>query len=827
MTKKKKNASKKLPKNLSGSMPYFLINSLGEIQHFEFGGDLSVEDEGSPNILDAMTAVGGGGIGSTIGDTFSNMIGGNTNIAEDRSAGKGAAVTGGVFEGAGTGWDVGGVAGLVVGGVAGGINAGNQKEKEIEAFKNTMEQKYQGYSPDTTSYLGAYGGELPDMLAFGGGIGDPPITNTDTSPSMINNPNYEEQLKLYRESLTRRPQDSLSATADEEFIKNFVSHRDKNFPTQAGLNINKLVYDPNMVDPNTGIPTQYLEYFDKPASQIEAPRPTASMPKPDPVKPVMLDASTGKALPNMPLMDEGQQINRQYSQSLEQSHNTPEAIAKREALSARMDARKAELASMTEEEKRLQRGDLSRSELIAKQRAEFQAANQRAMGGPVGEELNFGGDATNFNGNSHDEGGIKIGKVEVEDGEIRVGDYVFSDRLTNQNGRTFAEEAKKVVGKFEEYPNDGPAKRTQNKMLEEIKYQNDQARLLKQKEDAEMRMAMGEDFAAYGGMIQKDSRGKYLVDKNNRMELMDAAKNRKMSYNKYIDSLYAYGGDIGVDPKDKNGADPMANPAPGPIQYDFPGLDMSTPNAPEDINLMDFGLGPEIPGVRSPLMDAMAGLPALGSDTNTSTDPRQSFLDKVKDNFNEEEQALLSSQLPNLAQLATAGRRGNTTFDRVRLGEVNLDSDRRQVESSIDKARRVQRENVRGTATSAGEALSALSAGNAGLTQAEMDAMTGINERERNANIQINNQENMTNVGISNQETIARQQDDAMRDSVKQLALSGMSDNYQGYIKDKKMSKENEASNKRLLSLLDTGEYEIVEDGEGGYKVSYKTKKAE
>lgn len=862
MAKNKKNTSKKIPKNVTGSQPYFLINSMGEIQEFALGGDLTKDEEekeGGSDIAGALGALGGGGIGSTIGTTLSGAIGGDTNIAEDRTAGKDEAIMGGVLKGAGTGWDVGskiggpwgGVAGVVVGGVAGGFTAGDAKQTEISAFKDSMQKKYANAQPQTVQYYGAYGGELP-TLALGGDPTDPPPATElgeikVEAPRLIDNVNYDEQFKLYQQSLNNAPQASLSQWADQNMLDKFNADMQKNYPKRKGFNATKLKYDPTMVDANTGLPQQFLDYYDKPQKQMHAPMTAPTQPT-TPKEYSYLNPHTGAPLdPEVYGRPEGN-MDVQFSQGLELSSRKLETINKHQATQDEIAKNNELLTKMTPEQ-------IAATKTAKMTPLEYAQVNNLtfADGGHLGQNLEMGGEATEFNGNTHEEGGLPIGNVEVEDGEIRVGDYVFSDRLTNAEGKTFAEAARKITKQYEEYQNDGPSMRTQDKMLKELKFENDQARLLKQKEEKEMEAAMQEDFMAYGGMIKKDSKGKYQVDKSNRMELMNAAKKRKMGYTKYIDSVYAYGGNLkeklalgGPDDPyglmsnltgtgnyaDQLGAGTSLLPVDNSIAVDNPiTVDFSTPTLPESINVMGDQTGLITNPPDSPFAAATAFFqgqtptldnPNAGASADlTTSSQKQGFLDKIKKNFNEEEQALLASQLPNLSQLLLASKKGNTTFDRVNLDEVSLDNERRQVEASVDRARRVQRENVRGTASSAGDALAALSAGNAGLTQAEMDAKSSISERERNINTQVKNQESMTNVGISNQETIARQQDDAMRDSVRQLALSGMSDNYQGYIKDKKMAKENKASNKRLLSLLDTGEYEMYMEG-NDIKIMYK-----
>jgi hypothetical protein len=863
MANKKKNTSKKLPKDVSASMPYFLINSIGQIKEFAGGGDIgslatkSAEQIGSiydkpglpapftatsdlmptQSITDNLNPAGslaGSNIGSAIGSTFSDLIGGNTNIAEDRNATKSKAMIGGAMEGAGTGFDIGstiplpgaGIMGAGIGLAAGAITSGNEKDKEIAAFKKSMTAKHANTDPGTTTYYGAYGGKLPEY-SNGGDLPEVVVK----APSMIDNPNYNAQNALYRQSLTNRPADTLTATMDAGMLDSWNKYNQKTNPERTGFNATRTVYDPNSLDMSTGLPTQFLDYYDAPAKQFRE-KPTATMPTPEPKLPSFLDPSTGAALDAQVYGRPEGDTDVQFSQGLELTSRKLANINKKVGVEQEMNANKELLRKMSPDQQAGARtAGMTPTEYVKTNNITF------ANGGDLS------GNPTEFNGNTHEQGGIQIGQAEVEDGEIRVGDYVFSDRLVNAEGKTFATEAKKITKRYEEYANDAPAMRTQAKILEELKLQNDQARQAKEAQDSNMR----QDFAAYGGMIAKDKRGKYQVDKSNRLALLDAAKGRNMSYNKFISSVHAFGGTLDKDPPPLVGLD-MSTPEP-PKSLDLMGnmgnpvdlyagkLDMSTPSAPEPLDLMG-GMGvPVDMGV--PVESEIGSLPIreLGSPldnvelegfTRTSAGEglsQQTLFDKIKNNFNEEEQALLSSQLPNVNQLLNSNKKSNTTFDRVDLNELSLDDERRKVQDSVERARKIQAQNVRGTATSSGDALAALSAGNAGLTQSEMDAMMGISDRETNLNTQIKNQESMTNMGIANEEAIARQQDDAMRDSVRQLALSGLSGNYQGYIKDKKLAKENQAANKRLLSLLDTGEYEIVEDGEDSYKISYKAKK--
>jgi hypothetical protein len=61
-----------------------------------------------------------------------------------------------------------------------------------------------------------------------------------------------------------------------------------------------------------------------------------------------------------------------------------------------------------------------------------------------------------------------------------------------------------------------------------------------------------------------------------------------------------------------------------------------------------------------------------------------------------------------------------------------------------------------------------------------------------------------------------------MRDSVRNLALSDLGSNAQGYWKDKSMTAENLLQNDMIMSLLKTGEYEMVPDGsKRGFTIKY------
>lgn len=764
MKKKSKNVSKKIPKNTIPSMPYFLINSAGQIQEFGQGG--IIED---PKLGDTATTTASDGVNvpgsvyGAAGNMASSAIGGESHLAMDRSNTKDKKILSGVASGAGSGAAMGSVIGpwgtaigAVAGGIIGGVTSASAADKEIEQLKQANAGIPVNDPTANGSYYGAYGGELPTMYGFGGPT-DPPSTNN----TLIGNAGnaipegYAEKWKA--QSGTDLPEGAyLTSSQLESYNKEGIA---------SG-------YESNMVSPsnfNTGTST------------------------PQKTNPGQMLSSTGA-----PLGGYNPLGNRQYSQYMEEAANDPTRLAQTKAVNDERSSNIELIKTMTPEQL---------ADMRSKGQTPAQYLGVMAMGGDLqmmamGGELPMGGEATEYNGNTHEEGGIAIGaNKEVEDGEIRVGDYVFSDRLTAHTGKTFASEAKRITDKFKEYEGDGPAMKTQQKQLEELKSQNDIARAAKEKEDADMEAAMAEDYMAYGGMIKKDSKGKYQVDRSNRAELLGGAKKRGMSYSKYVEKVYAYGG--GLD--DKN--DPRVRPNTAPTTMDLPVNGLATMGLSYvDQPTIDKGLAP-------------SGLPAYDEATIPGTTLAN------KQGFGNEEAALLASSLPDMYNTISSLKGSDTNFERLKLDPISLEQERKSIKDAATGARNVNRANVRGTATSAGDALAALSAGNAGITRAEMDNLNAINANETNANIQLRNQMASTNVGIANAEIDARQQDEAMRQSVRSMAIANMANNSQGYLKDKKLSAENKAANERLLSLLDTGEYEIEMVG-NEIKINYKDPKA-
>ncbi len=102
---------------------------------------------------------------------------------------------------------------------------------------------------------------------------------------------------------------------------------------------------------------------------------------------------------------------------------------------------------------------------LQQQQAFIASKNQQLQQQP--QLFRNGGQLTEFEGNKHEQGGIPIGQLnEVEDGETKFGDFIFSDSLKNsRTGNTFAEDSKRIKKKFGMRTNDPIS---QNTIQEEL-----------------------------------------------------------------------------------------------------------------------------------------------------------------------------------------------------------------------------------------------------------------------------------------------------------------------------------------------------------------------
>ncbi len=95
---------------------------------------------------------------------------------------------------------------------------------------------------------------------------------------------------------------------------------------------------------------------------------------------------------------------------------------------------------------------------------------------------------TEYTGFDHEDGGIPVGQeAEVEAGETRFGDYIFSNQLTlpGQKKTSFADKSKKIASKYKGREGDNYAAAAKSQELENLSYLNDMERIKEKKKELE------------------------------------------------------------------------------------------------------------------------------------------------------------------------------------------------------------------------------------------------------------------------------------------------------------------------------------------------------
>lgn len=271
------------------------------------------------------------------------------------------------------------------------------------------------------------------------------------------------------------------------------------------------------------------------------------------------------------------------------------------------------------------------------------------------------------------------------------------------------------------------------------------------------------------------------------------------------------GPQAGVDPEDYFAAwqqplvyAPETNPYYGPMDQEM----MKLPNSPvSKINTIPFNETMPKPSIAKTVdptsIEALkAGdlLQNLGKKGSTEKDS------KTKDKFKvgNEELALLMSNLPAVDNMLRSFRPETHKLNRVKPEEIDLQKQRDLVDRQATIGRNISKENIRGTATSSGAALSALASNNSAISESVIQSHLQSLMNEETTNVGIRNQANLMNTEISNQEVIANEQNRAMADSLFNLSLADTGTNTAAYLRDKKMASENIRQNKRLMSIINS-----------------------
>jgi len=386
-----------------------------------------------------------------------------------------------------------------------------------------------------------------------------------------------------------------------------------------------------------------------------------------------------------------------------------------------------------------------------------------------------------YEGNKHENGGIPLGDdTEVEAGETRVEDYIFSDKLTlGDTGKTFAELAKKIEKKYDR--KDDPATtRALKKEFQKLITLNEASRMEAEAADRKM---MEENIMAYGGYKKKkkmyDNGGEYAGG----LKLMDEVDNAK---------LPKYSGEL------------MLMDEVDDANLVIPGYAGGLELMDETDNSSLYFAGDNY--VESPRNKSVADIDFTAD--NYVQGPNNKALDlpkidpKKKNKFGAPEIGAIASGLPAMANLVM-GAKGpaNTEFEKVTPQTISLQKQRDLAGRDTAVARSIARENARGSGSS-GAALSRMAAANSALTEGKIRGDLQSYLQEESMNTRIRNQADQTNTDIRNREIIANEQNAAAADKFRGTGLADLANVAQGYTKDKSLFAENDRYNKQVLGAI-------------------------
>lgn len=168
--------------------------------------------------------------------------------------------------------------------------------------------------------------------------------------------------------------------------------------------------------------------------------------------------------------------------------------------------------------------------------AQLRTLNNYAVN-PTGATFQLGGNLTEYQGLPHEQGGIPLGNTgnEVEDGETRWQDYIFSDEIKYNKNMSFADMSKKIKAKYDK--RDDKISRTtldmeMNKLMGEQELAKSDFQL---NDNMEMTGDELRQFKSGGNInIKSENKGKFTAwAKNKGMSVQEAARHILNNKDKY------------------------------------------------------------------------------------------------------------------------------------------------------------------------------------------------------------------------------------------------------------------------------------------------------
>jgi hypothetical protein len=367
-----------------------------------------------------------------------------------------------------------------------------------------------------------------------------------------------------------------------------------------------------------------------------------------------------------------------------------------------------------------------------------------------------GGDLTRYKGNTHEYGGIPLGNTnaEVEHGETRYKDFVFSDSILYPNSKqTIADRSKKIENKYSKRVNDKYSDTAKERELNNLMQTQEH-----------IKQFIPQDGNTYsvkyknGGMFIKPYKTKYSLGTS------DIGLRALEAVNNNMDFLNSYANLQRVTPRGLSGIQAS--------EADIKGMN----NAIKGPN--DFSQYGNYKG-------------AKGAGDGDMFNNKLTFGEQF------------ASYLPAATQMFMS-RKGpaQTKFQRLNPETVNLELERDLLKQNAATNRATVNQNIRNTAQTPASYLAAMITGNALNTQALNQGLGQSVQNEANYNNQILNNANMFNTKTANDEFIANEMNKAAYQKALLDGIVSGTSAFKGNARDNRAYASNNAYNNAANNSL-------------------------
>lgn len=367
------------------------------------------------------------------------------------------------------------------------------------------------------------------------------------------------------------------------------------------------------------------------------------------------------------------------------------------------------------------------------------------------------GGFTEFNGNTHEEGGVQLPDFEVEDKETMFNDYIFSNRVLVPDSKlTYAQMSKKIRSKY------------------------------KRPDDPKSIEAMERELS---GLMMSQENNKKIIKGREKMAYGGKPK-------------YAYG-----DPPKiilNSNITPLGNVLLSEQQK----FDILNPSKPDGY----IGKTIVTPGVQAPLQpQTKSDSPVMqGIQTAGNVASMIPGISPVG--------AILNSVGPIAQGIGTLiDGPDKTKFERIKPAFVNYEPVIQNLKKAAGDAYATSREGIVNNATNSGQLLSNMVTSRSSIGSNLGKQIGDVKMQEGNINTQIQNQTNSQNSQIAMNETIANEQNKAAYRQAIYGALSDVGNIGAGFVKDNALLKAQGINDQRTLNMLSglPGRYHWVMDSLG------------